>query len=134
MPGTRTVSPLIPELGTPAWEFLPELAPLSAETVIDAPTWDAYHATPLDLALRQAGIRYLAFCGFGTEVGLYATLATANDLGYDCLSIEDGCAGVVPNLHAAVIQMILNMPGIYGVVARAATVVQAFRRTDEAIG
>jgi nicotinamidase-related amidase len=118
-------SPLIPEIATSGWEFIPELAPLRGELVIDAPTLDAYHATSLDLALQHAGIRDLVFCGFGTEAGLYATLATANDLGYDCLSVEDACAGVIPELHAALLRLILNMPGIYGVVSHSSRVLDA---------
>ncbi len=126
----RGNSPLIPEIATSDWEFIPELAPLRGEFVIDAPTLDAYHATSLDLSLQHAGIKDLVFCGFGTEAGVYATLATANDLGYDCLSVEDACAGVAPELHAAVIRMILNMPGIYGVVSQASRVIEAFGVSD----
>ncbi|MGH2405642.1 MAG: cysteine hydrolase family protein, partial [bacterium] len=126
----RVSSPLIPEIFTPDWEFMPELAPMRGEIVIDAPTLDAYHATYLDVALRRAGIKYLVFSGFGTEAGVYATLATANDLGYDCLSVEDAYAGVVPNLHAAVIRMILNVPGIYGAVSQAYRVIEALGVPD----
>jgi nicotinamidase-related amidase len=126
----RRGSLLIPETGTSDWEFIPELAPMRGELVIDAPTLDAYHATSLDLTLQRAGIKYLMLCGFGTETGVYATLATANDLGYDCLSVEDACVGVDPELHTAVSCMIRNMPGIYGVVSQASRVIEALGAPD----
>ena len=128
--GAQGGSLLIPETGTSDWEFIPELAPMRGELVIDAPTLDVYHATALDLTLQRAGIKYLIFCGFRTETAVYATLATANDLGYDCLSVEDACAGVAPELHTAVSRMIQNMPGIYGVVSQASRVIEALGAPD----
>ena len=132
--GIPALSALIPEEGTSEWNFIEELAPQPDDMVINAPTLDAYHATHLDLVLRRVGIDRLIFCGFGTEAGIYATLVTANDLGYECLTVANACAGVDPQLHEATIQMIINVPGVYGVVSQASTVVEALGRAGRKRG
>jgi biuret amidohydrolase len=41
---------------TPAFQLIPEIAPLSSEAVIDKITMSAFVGTPFDIALRDCGI------------------------------------------------------------------------------
>jgi nicotinamidase-related amidase len=82
-----------------------ELQPVSGEIVLDKPGKGSFVATDLDLILRQRGIRQLLLAGVTTECCVHTTLRTANDLGYECLLLEDCCASLVPEFHRVSVEM-----------------------------
>lgn len=91
--------------GSKSHDFVDELQPLSGEIVVDKPGKGAFVSTDLDLILRQRDIRQLLLTGVTTECCVQTTLRTANDLGYECVLLEDCCASFVPDFHRITVEM-----------------------------
>ncbi|NET47889.1 MAG: cysteine hydrolase [Merismopedia sp. SIO2A8] len=91
--------------GSKSHDFVDELQPLPGEIVLDKPGKGAFVATDLDLILRQRRIQQLLFTGVTTECCVQTTLRTANDLGYECVLLEDCCASFVPDFHRVTVEM-----------------------------
>jgi biuret amidohydrolase len=77
--------------GSPSFEIVPELAPLPSEAVLDKITMSALEGTPLEIALRDCGVRALAISGVALEVGIEPTARHAADLGIVPIIIADAC-------------------------------------------
>lgn len=92
--------------GSKSHDFVAELQPFPAEIVLDKPGKGAFVGTDLDLILRQRGIKQLLLTGVTTECCVHTTLRTANDLGYECLLLEDCCASLLPEFHSASVKMV----------------------------
>ena len=91
--------------GSKSHDFVDELQPMPGEIILDKPGKGSFVATDLDLILRQRGIRQLLFTGVTTECCVQTTLRTANDLGYECVLLEDCCASFVPDFHRITVEM-----------------------------
>jgi nicotinamidase-related amidase len=83
-------APLIPH-GSPGFELAPELAPRESEPVIDKVTMSAFEGTPLDLVLRDCGVRAFVIAGVALEVGIEPTVRHSADLGYVPIVVRDAC-------------------------------------------
>jgi nicotinamidase-related amidase len=83
-------SPLIPH-GSPGFELVPELEPRESEPVIDKITMSAFEGTPLDIVLRDCGVRSFVIAGVALEVGIEPTVRHAADLGYVPVVVRDAC-------------------------------------------
>ncbi len=81
------------------------------------PRQDAFFGTGLDLTLRVLCLTHLVFCGFGLETVLHSTLRSANDRGYECLTLSDGCAALDARLAPAALKTVTMSGGIFGAVA-----------------
>ncbi len=57
-------------------------------------------------------------CGLGLEGPVHSTLRSANDRGFECLLVIDGCAAMDPTVADAAIRMIEMSGGIFGAVAQ----------------
>ena len=97
--------------GSKSHDFVDELQPLPGEIVLDKPGKGAFVATDLDLILRQRGIKQLILTGVTTECCVHTTLRTANDLGYECLLLEDCCASLNSDFHRVSIEMTTTIFG-----------------------
>jgi biuret amidohydrolase len=83
-------SPFPPD--APQTQIVPELKPSDREAVLDKLTLSAFAGTPLELALRGAGVGALAIVGVATEIGIEPTVRHAGDLGFIPVVITDACA------------------------------------------
>jgi biuret amidohydrolase len=111
--------------GEAGHDIIPELYPLDSEIVIDKPGKGAFYATEFDDVLRKYGIENLLVCGVTTEVCVNTTVREANDRGYRCVVLADGCASYFPEFHEMGLKMIKAQGGIFGWVSDSAAVLQA---------
>jgi nicotinamidase-related amidase len=77
--------------GSPAFELVPELEPRPAEAVMDKITMSAFEGTPLDIVLRDCGVRAYLIVGVALEVGIEPTVRHSADLGYVPILVRDAC-------------------------------------------
>ena len=113
--------------GEAGHDIISELYPLDSEVVIDKPGKGAFYATELTEVLEQYGIENLLVCGVTTEVCVNTTVREANDRGYRCVVISDGCASYFPEFHEMGLKMIKAQGGIFGWVADSAAVLRAMQ-------
>src|SRR6187399_3641617 len=113
--------------GEAGHDIIPELYPLDSEIVIDKPGKGAFYATELGDVLQRYGIENLLVCGVTTEVCVNTTVREANDRGYRCVVLADGCASYFPEFHEMGLKMIKAQGGIFGWVASSAAVLEAMK-------
>ena len=113
--------------GEPGHDIIPALYPLDSEVVIDKPGKGAFYATELSEVLQNYGIENLLVCGVTTEVCVNTTVREANDRGYRCVVISDGCASYFPEFHDMGLKMIKAQGGIFGWVSDSAAVLKAMK-------
>jgi biuret amidohydrolase len=82
--------PLI-RYGSPGFQLIPELEPRDEEAVIDKITMSAFEGTPLDIVLRDCGVRSYLIAGVALEVGIEPTVRHSADLGYVPVVVRDAC-------------------------------------------
>ena len=111
--------------GEAGHDIIPELYPLDSEIVIDKPGKGAFYATELGDVLQKYGIENLLVCGVTTEVCVNTTVREANDRGYRCVVLADGCASYFPEFHEMGLKMIKAQGGIFGWVSNSAAVLEA---------
>jgi biuret amidohydrolase len=82
--------PLIPH-GSAGFQLVDGLDPQPGEAVIDKITMSAFEATPLNVVLRDCGVRSYLIAGVATEVGVEPTVRHSTDLGYTPVVVRDAC-------------------------------------------
>jgi len=111
--------------GEAGHDIIAALYPEDDEVVIDKPGKGAFYATELGDTLQKYGIENLLVCGVTTEVCVNTTVREANDRGYRCVVVADGCASYFPAFHDAGLNMIKAQGGIFGWVADSAAILKA---------
>ncbi len=111
--------------GEAGHDIIRALYPLDSEIVIDKPGKGAFYATELGDVLQKYGIENLLVCGVTTEVCVNTTVREANDRGYRCVVLADGCASYFPEFHEMGLKMIKAQGGIFGWVSDSAAVLKA---------
>lgn len=91
--------------------------PAALDIVVDAAGVNGFYGGPLDHELRSLGIDTLVLCGFGAEAAVSSTLRSANDRGYECLTLTDAAAPFEAALGRHDLQSITMSGGIFGAVA-----------------
>jgi biuret amidohydrolase len=79
--------------GTPGFEIAVGLSPSGDEAVFDKLAMSAFAGTPLEMALRDLGIRAFAIAGVALEIGIAPTVWHAVDLGLIPVVVTDACGG-----------------------------------------
>ena len=91
--------PLIPH-GSPGFQLAASLTPRDDEAVLDKITMSAFEGTPLDLILRDCGIRAYLIAGVALEIGIEPTVRHSTDLGYIPIVVHDACGSGNPEAAA----------------------------------
>ena len=87
---------------SPDFSIVPALTPLGSEAIFDKITMSAFEGTPLNIVLRDCGIKAVAIAGIALEVGIEPTVRHAIDLGFIPVIISDACgAGSEEAAHRA---------------------------------
>ncbi len=76
---------------SPAFQIIPELQPLASEAIFDKISMSAFSGTPLEMALRDCGIRSFIIAGIALEIGIDPTCRHGADLGLMPILIQDAC-------------------------------------------
>ena len=111
--------------GEVGWDIIPELYPLPGEPIVDKPGKGAFFATGLELLLQRNGIRNLVFCGVTSDCCVHTTMTNANDMGYECLVVENGSAALETRNHEMIMAITAKRSGQFGAVASADAVIEA---------
>src|SRR5712672_2281948 len=111
--------------GEAGHDIIPALYPLDGEIVIDKPGKGAFYATELGDVLEKYGIENLLVCGVTTEVCVNTTVREANDSGYRCVVLADGCAAYLPECHEMGLKMIMSQGWIFGWVSSSSAILEA---------
>ncbi len=87
--------------GVESAEIVPDLAPRPDELVIAGHTYDKFHGTPLDLALRSRGLTHLLVTGVTTDVCVNCTVLSGANRNYRVTVVTDGVATIEDDLQEA---------------------------------
>ena len=79
--------------GSSGFEIIADLSPRGDEAVFDKLAMSAFSGTPLEMALRDLGIRAFAIAGVALEIGIAPTVWHAVDLGLIPVVVTDACDG-----------------------------------------
>jgi nicotinamidase-related amidase len=106
--------PLPPAAGTPEATAAFPAAPDDAEIV--AHGINGFFGSALDAELRRRGVDRLVFVGYGAEATVDTTLRGANDRGYECLVLTDGCAPFDHDTAKRALSSVTMSGGIFGAI------------------
>ena len=99
-----------------AWSFGPS---------VTAAGWDGFYGSPLDALLRAAGRDQLLLAGRLLEAGVHSTLRSANDRGYECLTVVDACEAAAADTRRGGLSSITMSSGIFGAIGSSPAVIKA---------
>ena len=121
--------------GEKGWGLIDELAPdlnrHGKEAVVDKPSKGAFTTTNIHLILKCMGIRQLVFTGVTTDVCVHTIMREANDLGYECLILEDCTGATNQDNHNAAIHMVKMQGGVFGSVSDSTKLIAALEQIQK---
>jgi len=106
-----------------AWELA--WTPDPRDLVVDSPGCDGFLSGRLDFELRARGRDHLLFAGLASEVLVDSTLRSANDRGYECLTLRDLVHPFHPDTGERVLASVTMSGGIFGAVGSSDAVLAA---------
>lgn len=105
------------------------LAPF-APVVVPAAGCSGFAGSALDAVLTGLGADHLVLGGFGSEVTVDSTLRNANDRGYECLVLTDGCAPLDPWTGERALASVTMSGGIFGAIGPSSELLAALAPSD----
>jgi nicotinamidase-related amidase len=114
---------LPPARGEPDWAVTSPV--LAGDLVVDATGIDGFYGSGLDQELRDRRLDTLVLAGYGGEATVSSTLRSANDRGYECLTLVDGVAMFDPVTGVSTLHSITMSGGIFGAIAPSAALLAA---------
>lgn len=87
------------QLGAPGAETHPALGQTPADFDIVKHRVSPFYATSLEPILRANGIERLILCGVSTNGVVHSGARDAHDRDYECIILEDCCAGATKDEH-----------------------------------
>ena len=78
---------------TPGFQIVADLSPRADEAIFDKLAMSAFAGTPMQMALRDLGVRAFAIGGVALEIGIAPTIWHAVDLGLIPVVVTDACGG-----------------------------------------
>jgi ureidoacrylate peracid hydrolase len=92
--------------GDAATAVIPELAPAANELVVTKHSYDGFHGTVLDGALRARGVGTLVITGTMTDVCVLATVSGGFSREYRMVVVEDAVATLTPEIQQATLDIV----------------------------
>jgi nicotinamidase-related amidase len=114
--------------GTKEAEFLPEVAPLPGELVVEKTSSGAFNSGGLEQALRNLGITRIVICGVDTRFCVETTVRDASDRGFEVVLVGDACASKTRELHEQGLAVLHNSYCCVWTAGRVAAEIEATRR------
>ena len=118
----------VPQRDSDAWLFA--LEPCAGDIVVDAAGIDGCYGSALDANLRTLQRDHIVMCGLGLEGPVHSTLRSLNDRGLECLTLTDACAPHDSLSATGALSTITLSYGIFGAVARSASLLEALPRKE----
>jgi hypothetical protein len=106
----------------------------STDMTSESPTSNGMIGGELELILRSQGIDRFALAGWPLEIAVHSTLRRANDIGYECILLEDLCVPLDPELMESSVSQILMSGGIFGAVGESAALLEALETSTQTGG
>jgi nicotinamidase-related amidase len=102
------------KLGTPGTETHAALGQTPADFDIVKHRVSPFYATSLEAILRANGIERVILCGVSTNGVVHSGAREAHDRDYECIILEDCCAGMTPAEHDHAIACLGRYAAIIG--------------------
>lgn len=97
--------------GSAEAEFVPDLAPVHGEPVVDKGCVNPFIGTPLREVLAAEGVDHVVLGGIATHLVVESTARHASDSGLQVSVVEDMCAAPDPGLHEFAVNRTLPLFG-----------------------
>ena len=110
----------LPDYGSVDWDLA--LPSACADVVVDAPGYDGFRSGWLDPELHVAGRDRLLLAGLAYETTVDTTLRSANDRGYECLTLTDLVVHLDPAAGVRALNSITMSGGIFGAIGTSTAV------------
>jgi nicotinamidase-related amidase len=121
--------PLLPRIGDEGWA--PALKTEPGDLMVEAHGHDGFHDSGLDLMLRSRGVELLAVVGMTAEVTVSSTVRSANDRGYECLTLIDASAPIEEFTGARHLHSVTMSGGIFGAIGDSDALIAALHDSPE---
>jgi nicotinamidase-related amidase len=122
---TMTKRPLLPRIGDQDWA--PIIRPAPDDLLVSAGGHDGFCSSSLDLELRARGRDLVVAVGLASEVTVSGTVRSANDRGYECLTLVDATAPLSVPTGQHELHSVTMSGGIFGAVGSTDDLLGALR-------
>ena len=110
----------LPIKGNRAHRIVEAVAPLEDELVLDKNTGSAFHTTPVDMFLRNMGIKTMVLAGVAAEQCVVCTGMDGADRGFNVIIAADACAGFDRGIIEA---LFIHFGRVFGYVMQTADII-----------